>query len=294
MINIIKRLVSYIIIQIRYWNKLKFPISARIGVRSHFEGANRIYERSFFSGSMGYGSYIAAASYIAGKVGRFTSIAQEVKCNPGCHPYTYPFATTSPMFFSTLKQNGHSFSRKQLYEELRYVDGTGEADIDTGIGFFDHMLNSFARHGLFDLTLKVRGDLVVDCHHTIEDVGIVLGEAIKEAIGDKKAIRRYGDITLPMDEALILCAIDLSGRPYLVFDGNFTSDRVGYFDTQMVKEFFYAVSYGAGMNLHIRQISGENDHHIIEGMFKAFAKALDEATMKDSRIKSVLSTKGTL
>ena len=118
--------------------------------------------------------------------------------------------------------------------------------------------------------------------------------AIKEAIGDKKAIRRYGDITLPMDEALILCAIDLSGRPYLVFDGNFKSDRVGYFDTQMVKEFFYAVSYGAGMNLHIRQISGENDHHIIEGMFKAFAKALDEATMKDSRIKSVLSTKGTL
>ena len=127
MINIIKRLVSYIIIQIRYWNKLKFPISARIGVRSHFEGANRIYERSFFSGSMGYGSYIAAASYIAGKVGRFTSIALEVKCNPGCHPYTYPFATTSPMFFSTLKQNGHSFSRKQLYEELRYVDGTGDA-----------------------------------------------------------------------------------------------------------------------------------------------------------------------
>ena len=174
------------------------------------------------------------------------------------------------------------------------LDGSGKAEVDTGIGFFDHLLNSFDRHGVVDLTLKVRGDLVVDCHHTIEDVGIVLGEAIKEAIGDKKAIRRYGDITLPMDEALILCAIDLSGRPYLVFDGNFTSDRVGYFDTQMVKEFFYAVSYGAGMNLHIRQISGENDHHIIEGMFKAFAKALDEATMKDSRIKSVLSTKGTL
>lgn len=174
------------------------------------------------------------------------------------------------------------------------LDGEGNAQVDTGIGFFDHMLNSFARHGLFDLTLKVRGDLVVDCHHTIEDVGIVLGEAIKEAIGDKKAIRRYGDITLPMDEALILCAIDLSGRPYLVFDGNFTSDRVGYFDTQMVKEFFYAISYSAGMNLHIRKITGENDHHIIEGMFKAFAKALDEACMKDSRIKSVLSTKGSL
>ena len=146
--------------------------------------------------------------------------------------------------------------------------------IDTGIGFFDHMLNSFARHGLFDLALKVRGDLVVDCHHTIEDVGIVLGEAIKEAIGDKKAIRRYGDITLPMDEALILCAIDLSGRPYLVFDGNFTSDRVGYFDTQMVKEFFYAVSYGAGMNLHIRQISGRMTTILLRACLRRLQKPL--------------------
>ena len=174
------------------------------------------------------------------------------------------------------------------------IDGNGESEVDTGIGFFDHMLTSFARHGLFNLKLKVTGDLIVDCHHTIEDVGIVLGKAIKQAVGDKKAIRRYGDIILPMDEALIMCAIDLSGRPFLVFDGTFTADRVGYFDTQMVKEFFYAVSYGAEMNLHIRQISGDNDHHIIEGMFKAFAKALDEATMKDPRIKSVLSTKGSL
>lgn len=174
------------------------------------------------------------------------------------------------------------------------LDGFGDSNINTGIGFFDHMLISFAKHGLFNLDIKATGDLIVDCHHTIEDVGIVLGEAIKKAIGDKKAIRRYGDIILPMDEALILCAIDLSGRPYLVFEANFHSDRVGYFDTQMVKEFFYAVSYSAGMNLHIRQISGENDHHIIEGMFKAFAKALDEATGKDARIKSLLSTKGTL
>ena len=174
------------------------------------------------------------------------------------------------------------------------IDGTGEADIDTGIGFFDHMLKSFAKHGLSDLSVVVHGDLIVDCHHTIEDVGIVLGEAIKQAIGDKKSIRRYGDIILPMDEVLILCAIDLSGRPYLVFDGSFKSDSVGYFDTQMVKEFFYAISYGAGMNLHIKQMSGENDHHIIEGMFKAFAKALDEATIRDYRIKSVLSTKGSL
>lgn len=174
------------------------------------------------------------------------------------------------------------------------LDGKGDADVDTGIGFFDHMLKSFAKHGLFDLKIKVSGDLIVDCHHTIEDVGIVLGEAIKQALGDKKSIRRYGDIILPMDEALILCAIDLSGRPYLVFDSTFSSDSVGYFDTQMVKEFFYAVSYSAGMNLHIRKISGENDHHVIEGMFKAFAKALDEATIKDSRIKTILSTKGSL
>ena len=174
------------------------------------------------------------------------------------------------------------------------LDGSGKADISTGIGFFDHMLNSFARHGLFDLTVKATGDLEVDCHHTIEDVGIVLGQAIAQAVGDKKSICRYGDCILPMDEALILCAIDLSGRPYLVFESQFTSDMVGYFDTQMVKEFFYAISYSAGMNLHIRKITGENDHHIIEGMFKAFAKALDEACMKDARIKSVLSTKGSL
>lgn len=174
------------------------------------------------------------------------------------------------------------------------IDGSGDAQIDTGIGFFDHMLKSFAKHGMFDLKLNVTGDLIVDCHHTVEDVGIVLGEAIKKALGDKKSIRRYGDIILPMDEALILCAIDLSGRPYLVFDATFSSDMVGYFDTQMVKEFFYAISYSAGMNLHIREMSGENDHHIIEGIFKAFAKALDEACSKDARIKSVLSTKGSL
>ena len=174
------------------------------------------------------------------------------------------------------------------------IDGTGKTNINTGIGFFDHMLNSFAKHGLFDLDLSVKGDLIVDCHHTIEDVGIVLGEAIKGAIGNKQSIRRYGDIILPMDESLILCAIDLSGRPYLVFDGSFSCERVGYFDTQMVQEFFYAVSYSAGMNLHIKQLSGSNDHHIIEGMFKAFSKALDEATTIDPRITSVLSTKGTL
>ncbi len=174
------------------------------------------------------------------------------------------------------------------------LDGSGKADIDTGIGFFDHMLKSFARHGFFDLTLKVKGDLYVDCHHTIEDTGIVLGEAIKTALGDKKSIRRYGNMMLPMDETLVLCAIDLSGRPYLNFKAEFTSDRVGGFDTEMVKEFFYAISYSAGMNLHIKQIDGDNNHHIIEAMFKAFAKALDEAVSIDPRITDVLSTKGAL
>lgn len=174
------------------------------------------------------------------------------------------------------------------------LDGFGRSDIDTGIGFFDHMLRSFAKHGFFDLTVQVKGDLEVDCHHTIEDTGIVLGEAIKKAVGDKKGIRRYGSFALPMDETLVLTALDLSGRPYLCFDADFTVDRVGEFDTEMVREFFYAISYSCGMNLHIRQLAGQNNHHIIEAIFKSFAKALDEATGYDPRIKDVLSTKGTL
>ena len=174
------------------------------------------------------------------------------------------------------------------------IDGSGKADINTGIGFFDHMLNSFARHGFFDLSLRVKGDLYVDSHHTIEDTGIVLGEAIKKALGDKKGIKRYGYFILPMDETLVLASLDLSGRPYLVFDAEFSTDRVGDYDTEMVKEFFYAVSYAAGMNLHIKVLSGSNNHHIIEGIYKAFAKALDEATSFDARITDVLSTKGSL
>ena len=174
------------------------------------------------------------------------------------------------------------------------LDGTGRFFIPTGGGFFVTMLDGFARHGLFDLKVNVAGDLAVDCHHTIEDTGIVLGNAIKEAVGDKKGIRRYGSCILPMDETLVLCAVDLSGRPYLVFDGEFTTDRVGYMDTEMVKEFFYAISYTAGMNLHIRVLSGGNNHHVIEAMFKAFAKALDQATVIDPRITDILSTKGSL
>ena len=156
------------------------------------------------------------------------------------------------------------------------LDGTGECDADTGIGFFDHMLNSFARHGLFDLSVKVRGDLYVDGHHTIEDTGIVLGEAIQKALGDKKGIRRFGYFILPMDETLVLASLDLSGRP------------------EMVREFFYAISYSCGMNLHLKLLDGTNNHHIIEAAFKAFAKSLDMAAGYDERIKDVLSTKGSL
>ena len=197
----------------------------------------------------------------------------------------------------SIKRRVAEVSRKTGETDIQIkldLDGTGKSEVDTGIGFFDHMLISFAKHGLFDLTVKVKGDLNVDCHHTIEDTGIVLGQAIKEALGDKKQIKRYGSVILPMDEALIMCALDLSGRPYLVFDAEFTTDRVGYFDTEMVKEFFYAITYTAGMNLHIRQMAGSNNHHIIEGMYKAFAKALDNATVKDERITDLLSTKGSL
>ncbi len=174
------------------------------------------------------------------------------------------------------------------------LDGTGKAEVDTGIGFFDHMLISFAKHGLFDLTVKVTGDLYVDSHHTIEDTGIALGVALRKALGDKKSIHRYGSMILPMDESLVLCALDLSGRPYLVFQVDFTTERVGYFDTEMVKEFFHALTYTTGMNLHVKMLEPGNNHHMIEGIFKAFAKALDQATEKDNRITDVLSTKGTL
>ena len=174
------------------------------------------------------------------------------------------------------------------------LDGSGETQLDTGIGFFDHMLDGFARHGFFDMKVQLKGDLIVDTHHSIEDTGIVLGKAIRYALKDKKGIKRYGSCILPMDETLVLCAIDLSGRPYFSFEGEFTTERVGYMETEMVREFFYAISYNAGMNLHMKILSGTNNHHMIEGLFKAFGRALDEATRKDPRISDVMSTKGSL
>lgn len=174
------------------------------------------------------------------------------------------------------------------------LDGRGEAAVDTGIPFFDHMLNGFARHGLFDLRVRVKGDLEVDCHHTVEDTGIVLGEAIAQALGDKAGIKRYGSFLLPMDETLALCAIDLSGRPYLNYDVCFTTEQIGTLDTEMIREFFYAVSYSAAMNLHVKILDGINNHHMAEALFKAFGKALDAATMEEPRLSGVWSTKGTL
>ena len=188
-------------------------------------------------------------------------------------------------------------SRKTSETDIKIrlcLDGSGQCSANTGIGFFDHMLNSFARHGLFDLTVDVHGDLEVDSHHTIEDTGIVLGEAIKKALGDKKGIKRFGYFILPMDESLVLASLDLSGRPFLNYQIPLTVERVGTMDTEMVREFFYAVSYSCGMNLHLKLLDGLNNHHIIEAAFKAFGKALDAAVSYDDRITNVLSTKGSL
>ena len=171
------------------------------------------------------------------------------------------------------------------------LDGSGEAAVDTGIPFFDHMLNGFARHGLFDLRVRVKGDLEVDCHHTVEDTGIVLGEAIAQALGDKAGIKRYGSFLLPMDETLALCAIDLSGRPYLNYDVCFTTEQIGTLDTEMIREFFYAVSYSAAMNLHLKILDGINNHHMAEALFKAFAHAFSQAVAPK---EGTLSTKGVL
>lgn len=174
------------------------------------------------------------------------------------------------------------------------LDGNGKYEIDTGIGFLDHMLTGFAKHGFFDLKLKVKGDLFVDGHHTTEDVGIVLGQAIRAAVGDKKGIKRYGSSTIPMDETLALCAVDLCGRPYLGYNAEFTVEKLGYLDTELIREFFYAISYSAGMNLHLRMLASGNNHHMAEAMFKAFGRALDEAVTIDPRIMGQLSSKGIL
>lgn len=174
------------------------------------------------------------------------------------------------------------------------IDGTGKYNVHTGIGFFDHMLEGFSRHGLFDLDIQVHGDIEVDAHHTVEDTGIVLGQAFKEALGNKEGIARFGTFILPMDDALVLASLDISGRMYFAYEAELPAERLGTMETETVREFFMGFASGLGMNLHIRQMAGENTHHIIEAMFKAVAKAMDQAVRVDERIQGVLSTKGTL
>lgn len=190
-----------------------------------------------------------------------------------------------------------SISRKTMETKIEMsleLDGEGNSSIETGVGFFDHMLTLMIKHGLMTLKLKAEGDTYVDSHHLVEDVGIVLGKCINEALGDKAGIKRYGTAYVPMDESLSLVSIDISGRPYLVFDSEFTTEKLGMFETEMVEEFFRAVAVNAGITLHVKSLYGKNTHHIIEGMFKAFGRALREAVEKDERIKGVMSTKGSL
>ncbi len=181
----------------------------------------------------------------------------------------------------------------EIIAELN-LDGGGSSEVQTGIPFFNHMLEIFARHGLFDLQLKAQGDLEVDYHHTVEDIGLALGQAFKEALGDKQGICRFGESSVPLDEALARVVVDLSGRPYLSYNVKIRPGRVGSFDTDLPHEFFQAFANQAGMNLHIHVSAGENPHHIIEASFKAFARAMESATRIDPRIKGVLSTKGNL
>lgn len=174
------------------------------------------------------------------------------------------------------------------------LDGRGTCDIDTGVGFFDHMLTALGRHSLMDLTVRCKGDTWVDDHHTVEDVGIVLGQAIGQALGDKRGIRRFGDVAVPLDEALVLAAVDISGRGELYWDVPIGSDKVGTFDTELGKEFFVGFARQAGITLHLRELCGENAHHILEATFKACARALRVAFEDDPRVDDVPSTKGSL
>ena len=174
------------------------------------------------------------------------------------------------------------------------LDGGGKAEIETGMPFFNHMLESFTRHGLFDIQIKAKGDIEVDYHHTVEDVGLALGQAFKKALGDKQGIRRFGEASCPLDETLAKVVVDISGRPYLSYNVRIRPGRVGNFDTDLPHEFFAAFANQLGMNLHIDVVRGENPHHIIEACFKAFARAMDTATQLDPRIEGVLSTKGSL
>lgn len=174
------------------------------------------------------------------------------------------------------------------------VDGSGRYDIQTGVPFLNHMLELFTRHGFFDLTVRASGDVEVDDHHTVEDVGLTLGQAFRQALGGKDGIRRFGEATVPLDEALISVVVDLSGRPFLAYDLKTRQTRIGSFDVELIHDFLLAFVNENGMNLHVRMLAGRNPHHIVEATFKAMARALDLATQRDPRVQGVLSTKGTL
>lgn len=174
------------------------------------------------------------------------------------------------------------------------VDGTGHGEIATGVPFLDHMLESFARHGFFDLKVEAHGDLHIDEHHTVEDVGIVLGRAFRQALGDRSGIRRFGEATVPLDEALCTAVVDISGRSYLSYEVPVAQERVGNFPTELVQDFMKAFSDEAGINLHLHLRAGRNPHHVIETVFKSFARAMDQASSLEPRVSGVLSTKGTL
>jgi len=185
-------------------------------------------------------------------------------------------------------------TKETTVKTILVIDGSGSSQVDTGVGFFDHMLELFARHGFFDLMVKAEGDTRVDYHHTVEDTGIVLGKAIALALGDRSGIRRYSTEFTPMDESLSMISLDVSGRPYLYFDVQYTGERVGGFDVELVEEFFRALCNNGGLTLHVKLIHGRNNHHIIESIFKGFGRALDRATSVDDRVAGVLSTKGIL
>ncbi len=187
--------------------------------------------------------------------------------------------------------------RKTTETDIRLslnLDGEGTYQIATGVPFLNHMLELFAKHGFFDLTLRASGDVEIDDHHTVEDVGLALGQAFREALGDKKGIRRFGEATVPLDEALVACVVDLSGRPFLAYNLQINQEKVGNFATELIHDFFLAFTNQLAMNLHFNMTQGRNPHHIIEAAFKAFARALSSATQPDPRVKGVLSTKGSL
>jgi imidazoleglycerol-phosphate dehydratase len=174
------------------------------------------------------------------------------------------------------------------------IDGRGRYAVETGIPFLDHMLELFSKHGFFDLTVRARGDLEVDYHHTVEDVGLALGQALREALGDKRGIRRFGESSVPLDEALVTTVVDLSGRPLFVYDVKIKQAKIGAFDVELIHDFLLALANQAGMNLHVHMVSGRNPHHVVEATFKSLARALDQATQRDPRVTGVPSTKGTL